>query len=525
MQIDDKGHMKSVLLTVFVIVVVILISIFFARHFDLPTYMSNLFYNNVYEVKKKPDNLPLSTDPPESIELSEIVELRRMLQDEEFVRLNSVLDEFQNIFEKDQTREYKLYDAYQTFYFTLPSYEDSFKKWIDRSPGKYQPYLAMAEYYYARGWESRGYKWRKDTSEQQFDEMKRFFEKSEENLRAALDIKPDLMIAYDTLIGIYNAKGEDRLEDRTIEKSSRLFPYSFLVKSSVSGAKEPRWGGSYEQMEELADQADQFSAINRKVTVLYGYIYYDQARNFRRHKKYQRALELCNKALEFGDHWAFYNERARIYYYDLKSYDKALADANRSIELRSVKYENRLMRSKIYYAKAKYAESIDDLRKAEMIKPGNPEIQRWKRWASGKMLRRGYELIKSDLGEAVEYYNLSLEFDDNNFQTYYWRGRALVGLKDFQSALSDFQTAIEINPHHYESYRMLDYIYSRQRQWNKIISYWDRFLELEPDHAGAYYERSGTHYHNKDMESAISDLMKACELGNKEACKRYNRVH
>ena len=49
----------------------------------------------------------ISTDPPESIELSEIVELRRMLQDEEFVRLNSVLYEFQNIFEKDQTSEYK----------------------------------------------------------------------------------------------------------------------------------------------------------------------------------------------------------------------------------------------------------------------------------------------------------------------------------------------------------------------------------------------------------------------------------
>ena len=49
----------------------------------------------------------ISTDPPESIELSEIVELRRMLQDEEFVRLNSVLYEFQNIFEKDQTIECK----------------------------------------------------------------------------------------------------------------------------------------------------------------------------------------------------------------------------------------------------------------------------------------------------------------------------------------------------------------------------------------------------------------------------------
>lgn len=49
-------------------------------------------------------------------------------------------------------------------------------------------------------------------------------------------------------------------------------------------------------------------------------------------------------------------------------------------------------------------------------------------------------------------------------------------------------------------------------------------IEIEPDHAEAYFERSGTHYHNKDMASAVRDLKKACELGNKKACKRYNMV-
>lgn len=67
------------------------------------------------------------------------------------------------------------------------------------------------------------------------------------------------MIAYDTLIGIYNGNGEDRLENRVIEKAAELFPYSFLIKASALWAKEPRWGGSYEQMESLAKESEEFS--------------------------------------------------------------------------------------------------------------------------------------------------------------------------------------------------------------------------------------------------------------------------
>jgi len=524
MHINEKGNFRSVLLTASIIAIIILSSVLFAKHFDLRTYFFNLFFNDVYEVQKASKNLPISRESLESLEVAEIDELRQMLQDEQFDQLNSVLEEYQNIFEKNQTDEYKVYDAYRTFDFTVASFEDLFKKWIDTSPDKYQPYLAIAQFYYAKGWESRGYKWKKDTSEKQFEEMGLFFEKAEDNLNIALEINPNLMIAYNTLIGIYNANGNDESEDRIIAKTFELFPHSFLIKSTISWAKEPRWGGSYKQMENLAKNFEKFSDKNPKIPVLYGFIYYDQARNFKRNKKHEKALELFNKALNFGDHWSFYNERAKIYHYDLKSYDQALEDAHRSIELRSPLHENYLMRSRIYYAKMDYAESINDLQTAEMIKPGNPEVQRWKKWASDNMMKRGHQVFKSDLREAVKYYNISLEFDDNNFQTYYWRGRAFVGLKDFESALSDFQIAIEINPQHFESYSMIDYIYSQEQQWDNIINYWDKFIELEPDHAGAYFERSGSHYHNKDMESAISDLKKACELGNKKACKKYNML-
>jgi hypothetical protein len=90
------------------------------------------------------------------------------------------------------------------------------------------PYLAIAQYYYARGWESRGYKWAKETPEKQFEGMRFYFSKAEENLKVALKINPNLIVGYHILIGIYNANGDDTAEDRIIGKAAALFPHSFL---------------------------------------------------------------------------------------------------------------------------------------------------------------------------------------------------------------------------------------------------------------------------------------------------------
>jgi hypothetical protein len=45
----------------------------------------------------------------------------------------------------------------------------------------------------------------------------------------------------------------------------------------------------------------------------------------------------------------------------------------------------------------------------------------------------------------------------------------------------------------------------------------------DQDLALADLERSGTYYHKKDFANALKDLKKSCELGNKEACTRYDQ--
>jgi tetratricopeptide (TPR) repeat protein len=491
---------------------------YFGTHFE---FLRSFFGSKVYEVTKASKNLSISSEPDETIDIPRMVELRKMLQYEQLEELNGILEEYQNLFQEDPYNEYKVNDAYRAFDITDPSYEEFFKKWINTFPDKYQPYLAIAQYYYARAWENRGYKWAKDTPEEQFEEMQFYFSKAEEHLKVALEINPNLIVGYQILIGIYNANGNDTEEDGIIEKALALFPYSFLIRSASLWAKEPRWGGGYVTMEEIAKDGEEYCDINPKLAALYGFIYCDQAKNFRLNKRYEEAIDLYTKAISFGDHWAFYNERAHVYHFNLKEYDQALEDINTSIELRPTIDKSYRMRSRIFFAKGNYNDSIKNLHTAEILRPKDPETKEWKEWASKNLLNKGHRVFKSDLNVAIENYNLSVKFDDQNFETYYWRGMAFYQLEDFESALSDLDLAIEINPHHFESYRMVDYILVKDRQWDTIINYWDKFLELEPDHAKAYLERAGTHYHNKDFEKALGDLEKSCELGNKEACKRY----
>jgi tetratricopeptide (TPR) repeat protein len=520
-----RSILESVFLTLVVVGVIVFSAIiivkYFGTLFDPLRSLLGTKVHKVYEVTKASRNLPISREPDETIDIGQMAELRRMLRHEQPEELNVILEEYQNLFEKDPRHEYKVNDAYRAFDITDPSYEEFLKKWINACPDKYQPYLAISQYYYARGWEKRGYKWAKETKEEQFKGMQLYFSKAEENLKVALNINPRLIVGYHILIGIYNADGDDAAENSAIEKASALFPHSFLIKSDSLWAKEPRWGGSYVLMEEIAKDAEKYCAANPKLSALYGFIYFDQGRNSRRNKRYEEAIDLFTKAISFGDHWAFYNERAEVYHFYLKEYDRALEDIDRSIKLRPTIDKSYRMRSRIYFAKGNYSDSIDNLHTAEMLRPGDPETKEWREWASKNLLNKGHRLFKTDLHGAIENYSLSVKFGDQNFETYYWRGMAFYRLENFKSALSDLELAMEINPRHFESYRMVDYILARDRQWGKIISYWNKFLELESDHAGAYLERAGAHYHNKDVENALADLKKSCELGNQEACKRY----
>jgi len=91
---------------------------YFGTHFE---FLRSFFGSKVYEVTKASKNLPISSEPDKTIDITRIVELRRMLLYEQLEELNAVLEEYQNIFQEDLYNEYKVNDAYRAFYITVPS--------------------------------------------------------------------------------------------------------------------------------------------------------------------------------------------------------------------------------------------------------------------------------------------------------------------------------------------------------------------------------------------------------------------
>ncbi len=71
---------------------------------------------------------------------------------------------------------------------------------------------------------------------------------------------------------------------------------------------------------------------------------------------------------------------------------------------------------------------------------------------------------------------------------------------------------------------LMDHVLLLQNNFDTIIAYWDRFLELEPAHARAYLERAGTYHHKGEHSKSLADLKRSCELGNAEACKHIEKT-
>jgi tetratricopeptide (TPR) repeat protein len=478
----------------------------------------------VAKYKPPQNNIPVAKEPWKTLSVSGIVKLRKMLLEERFDELNAALAEYQQDFEQYPLDEYKIFSACDTFYIKNPAYKTIFKKWLAATPDQYQPYLAAAEYYYALGWQSRGGAWAKETSNEQFRKMHAFFSVAEQYAETAIDKYERLAPAHGLLICIAELNHNDSVKEQRIRRSRVLFPYSFMLRSSYIWTEKPRWGGSYAAMARIAAEAASYVDKNPRLLALYGYIYRDQADLLERDDNYKEALKLLDKAIALGDVASFYRDRARFQISYFNRDDLALQDINRSIYLLDTNEESYRIRSQVYFAKGEYEKSFADLHTAELLSPKSSKIKKFQEWAAKKLVFKGYEQAKHDLQQAVELYTLALRFDVDNAETYYWRAVAFDKLNEREAAVADLKNAIRHNPRHFESYRMMDYLLAKEKDWNAIIQYWDKFIALEPDNAAAYFERSGTHYHNKNMKNAMSDLLKACELGSEPACKQYKSV-
>ena len=101
----------------------------------------------------------------------------------------------------------------------------------------------------------------------------------------------------------------------------------------------------------------------------------------------------------------------------------------------------------------------------------------------------------------------------------YWRAMARWKEQRRDEALADLRRVMDLDPARFNAYHAADRILSEQKRFEDCIDLWNRYLRTDPDNATAVFERGGAYFRLGRHPEAQADAQRACDLGNKVACK------
>ena len=130
------------------------------------------------------------------------------------------------------------------------------------------------------------------------------------------------------------------------------------------------------------------------------------------------------------------------------------------------------------------------------------------------------------LNYLQKYHNISTEtiyndlhgfirIQDIHHKAYeaFYRGLSAMDKGDFDKAIKDFTTAIELKPDFFGAYNNRGVAYREKRDFDKAIQNYDKAIEIKPRLAEAYITAAVSLYGEKrDFDTAIQNYDKAIEL-------------
>ena len=93
-----------------------------------------------------------------------------------------------------------------------------------------------------------------------------------------------------------------------------------------------------------------------------------------------------------------------------------------------------------------------------------------------------------------------------------YRGLSAMDKGDFDKAIRDFTTAIELKPDFFGAYNNRGVAYFEKRDFDTAIQNYDNAIEIKPDYADAYNNRGNAYREKRDFDTAIQDLTTAIKI-------------
>ena len=461
-------------------------------------YHSPLRFAGVERTATSP---PPPHEPPPDEGSPTRVELIRMLRNREFAQLTATVDGKHAAVIRDIRNETELHRVVESFAIDDPAITSLFDEWIAASSDSTAPLVAKAVHLNARAYASRGGRYARNTSEEQFAGMNEFLAKSIDAASTVIKRDPQHTQAYRTLINAARAWGDQAMCGTFARQGLTAVPASFRIRWSLAMCRLPRWGGSHAALEDIWQQAEPFVVDNPELKILAGVVPWDTGTM----AEGDEAIRQLGKAIAASAHSVYFLDRARAYL-RMKNAAAALEDAILALVLAPQEPDILEVQIRAYDQLGRTKEAVAALQVLEEVEPTNTSLAEWR-----------------DHFQKVEEWEVATAARASIRESYA-NGYELYKAGDKDGALRAFQAHIQHNPSDFNAHLAIDTILAERKDWDGVIAQWSSYLTSHPRDGRAYLERGGAQHRKGDMTAARSDLETACRLGEAKACSLLKQL-
>ena len=365
------------------------------------------------------------------------VAVAALLRAGRFTELTAHLEKLQSDFEADYRDEYLIYDAAHAFDDASPEVGERLEQWLAQSPDSFAPWLARGFHRAGLGALARGTRVSAETSAAQVSAMRGHYREATSDLTHALELRPGLVVAYGQLmVTVGGGVPRDGLLRQALERC----PECFLVRLVYLRMTTPRWGGSYDLMQEAITEAARHS--NPRLAVLAGMIDWDRCRTATENDDLAAALATCDAALARGPLGDYFKSKALVL--ELQDQrESALALLDRAAALRPQDVDALASRGGLRVELGSLRAGTRDLTTAWLLDRKEPAVVRAIPYAVQGWIRQAYN-HQGEPATALADVDQALALDAASAEAHYYRAHILRAAGQPEQAPAELATACRL---------------------------------------------------------------------------------
>ncbi|MBL4622495.1 MAG: M48 family metalloprotease [Immundisolibacteraceae bacterium] len=283
----------------------------------------------------KPAPLPTPTAITDSKAYPvDFIALRQHLNKGQYQQLHRQLDHhYQQFLSGDGKAEIIADKAYNLLCTFTPETQQQLEQWAVEMPGSYVAQYALGIYNKTLVSIRRDGRYWRHIPEQDRVAMENHTKVAETHFLNSLKIQPDFTLAQASLYSLASfSRYDDTDEETLITEALKTNPASYILNRTKLFYLQPRWGGSYPEINDALKGIHKQIQQNPELAALTGVIFHYKALDYDRNQHYRGTVRLESAAINRGHKSWYFANRADAFS-KLDEPELALIDYNNAIQL------------------------------------------------------------------------------------------------------------------------------------------------------------------------------------------------